>query len=85
MLKNWALRVALDPDNAAEKLAHDSRGDVLRNATIMLCTIASTKQLLKPWEDCCWKEQTELDGKITVGQEEPVKIPEPLIIHTIIG
>jgi ribosomal protein L29 len=50
-LKDWALRVSQAGEKRAHILALASRSEVLQNAPIMLCTIASTRLLLKQWEE----------------------------------
>ena len=78
MLKKWGIHVAQNFENRAQKIADESQGDVLRNASIMICTIASTDRLLKDWARVCVKV-TRITPVVMVKEVEPLQM------HTIIG
>jgi len=78
MLKKYVIHVAQNFENKAQKIADESQGDVLRNASIMICTIASTDRLLKDWARVCVKV-TRITPVVMVKEVEPLQM------HTIIG
>jgi hypothetical protein len=83
-LKDWALRVSQAGEKRTHILALASRSEVLQNAPIMLCTIASTRLLLKQWEESFTIVEPILASCREMG-EVHLSVREPLQMHTIIG
>jgi len=60
LFKDWAQRVTWAGQKTAQKVALASRGEVLREASIMVCTIASSRLLLTEWNDSCEIEPLQM-------------------------
>ena len=56
LLQEWALRVARCGRAQVRKVADECQSEILGNANIILCTIASTSRLLREWQEVCGKK-----------------------------